>query len=333
VRPARAGCLIARAAAIVALVAGTVAAPRAAGAQTEPRVPWIGYLANEPTPDSMPVLRQGLRERGWIEGQHVRIWYRYAQGRFDLFPGHVDELVRLGVNAIVAASPPAVEAARRATRTIPIVMVTTDDPVANGLVAAPGRAEGNLTGLSLFAPELAGRRLELLKRAVPGAARVAVVWNPSNPTCALELRASQVAARVLGIELMPIELKTEGDLRVVRGAIKNQQPDGLLVLADLLTVAHRSQLTTVAARSRVPAVFPLPEFVDAGGLMAYGPSWGDAFRRAAVQIDRILRGAPPADLPVERPSRFELHVNLKAARALELPIPSSLLVEATRVLQ
>jgi putative ABC transport system substrate-binding protein len=333
VRRPRARRTLVGAAARVALALAAAAAPWGAAAEAGPRVQRIGYLANEPTPESTPVLRQALRDLGWVEGQNITVWSRYAQGRFDLVPGQVDELIRLGVSVLVVASPPAVEAARRATKTIPIVMVTTDDPVANGLVAAPGRAEGNLTGLSLFAPELAGRRLELLKRAVPGAARVAVVWNPSNPTCALELRASQVAARVLGIELMPIELKTEGDLRVVRGAIKNQQPDGLLVLADLLTVAHRSQLTTVAARSRVPAVFPLPEFVDAGGLMAYGPSWGDAFRRAAVQIDRILRGAPPADLPVERPSRFELHVNLKAARALELPIPSSLLVEATRVLQ
>ncbi len=332
-RPPRAGCLIACAAAIVALVVGTAAAPRAAGAQTEPRVPWIGYLANEPTPDSVPVLRQGLRERGWIEGQHVRIWSRYAQGRFDLFPGHVDELVRLGVTVIVAASPPAVEAARRATRTIPIVMVTTDDPVANGLVAAPGRPEGNLTGFSLYAAELAARRLELLKAAVPRAARVAVLWNPSNPTCAVELRAAQVAARALGVELVPVELRAEGELRVALGAIKSPTPDGLLVLADVLTLAHRSRLATFAARNRIPAMFPLPEFVDAGGLLAYGPSWSDAFRHAAVQVDRILRGARPAELPVKRSSRFELHINLKAARTLELPIPSSLLIRATRVLQ
>ena len=332
-RPPRAGCLIACAAAIGALVVGTVVAPRAAGAQTEPRIPWIGYLANEPTPDSMPVLRQGLRERGWIEGQHVRIWSRYAQGRFHLFPGHVDDLVRLGVNAIVAASPPAVEAARRATRTIPIVMITTDDPVANGLVAVPGRPEGNLTGFSLYAAGLAARRLELLKEAVPRAARVAVLWNPSNPTCAVELRAAQVAARALGVALAPVELKAESELRAALGAIESPKPDGLLVLADVLTLAHRSRLATFAARNRIPAMFPLAEFVDAGGLIAYGPSWSDAFRRAAAQVDRLLRGARPAELPVERPSRFELHINLKAARALELPVPSSLLAKATRVLQ
>lgn len=332
-RPPRAGRPIACAAAIVALVVGPVAAPRAAGAQTPSRVPGIGYLANEPTPDSMPVLRQGLRERGWIEGQHVRIWSRYAQGRFDLFPGHVDELVRLGVNVIVAASPPAVEAARRATRTIPIVMVTTDDPVANGLVAVPGRPEGNLTGVSLHTAELPARRLELLKEAVPRAARIAVLWNPSNPTCAVELRAVQVAARALGVEVAPVELRTEGDLRVALSAIKSPTPDGLLVLADALTLAHRRRLATFAAQNRIAAMFPLPEFVDAGGLLAYGPRWSDAFSRAAGQVDRILRGARPAELPVARPSRFELHVNLKAARRLELPIPSSLLVRATRVVQ
>jgi len=333
VSPRRAARAIACAAAIVALVFGTVAAPRAAGAQTQPRVPWIGYLANEPTPDAMPVLRQGLRELGWIERQHLRIWYRYAQGRFDLFPGQVDELVRLGVNVLVAASPPAIEAARRATRTIPIVMVTTDDPVANGLVAVPGRPDGNLTGFSLHAAELAARRLELLKEAVPRAARVAVLWNPSNPTCAVELRAAAVAARALGVELTPVELRAEGDLRAALGAIKSPAPDGLLVLADVLTLAHRQRLATFAAQNRIPAMFPLAEFVDAGGLIAYGPSWSDAFRRAAVQVDRILRGARPGELPVERPSHFELHINLKAARALELPVPSSLLVKATRVLQ
>lgn len=332
-RPPRAGRVIACAALIVALAFASVAAPRAAGAQTQPRVPWIGYLANEPTPDAMPVLRRGLRELGWIEGQHVRIWYRYAQGRFDLFSGHVDELVRLGVNVLVAASPPAVEAARRATRTIPIVMVTTDDPVVNGFVAVPGRPEGNLTGFSLYAAGLAARRLELLKEAVPRAARLAVLWNPSNPTCAVELRAAEVAARALGVELAPVELRAEGDLRVALGAIKSSTPDGLLVLADALTLAHRSRLATFAAQNRIPAMFPLPEFVDAGGLIAYGPSWSDAFRRAAVQVDRILRGARPAELPVERPSRFELHINLKAARALELSVPSSLLARATRVLQ
>lgn len=331
--PARTRQALARATALVVLALGTAAGPGHAGAQSEPRVPWIGYLASEPTPDSTPVLRQALRDLGWVEGRNVKTWHRYAQGRFNLFPGQVDELIRLGVNVLVVASPPAVEAARRATKTIPIVMVTTDDPVANGLVVVPGRPEGNLTGLSLFAPGLAERRLELLRQVVPGATRVAVVWNPSNPTCALELRASRVAARALGIELIPIELRGEGDLPVVRGAIKKQPPDGLLVLADHVTVAHRSQLTTFAARSRVPAVFPLPEFVDAGGLMAYGPSWRDAFRGAAVYIDRILKGARPDELPVERASRFELHVNLKVARALQRTIPSSLLLKATRVLQ
>lgn len=322
-----------RAAAAIALALLAAGAPVGVARAAEPSVPGIGYLASEPTPDSTPVLRRGLRDLGWVEGQNVKVSYRYAQGRFELFPGHVDELIRLGVTVIVAANPAAVEAARRATRTLPIVMVTTDDPVANGLVAVLARPGGNLTGLSLFAPELAARRLELLKRAVPGAARVAVVWNPTNPTCAVELRATQVAARALGVTLVPVELRAEGELRVTLGALKRERPDGLLVLADLVTVAQRSQLAAFAARARTPAMFPLPEFVDAGGLLAYGPSWSDAFHRAAFYVDQILKGARPGELPMERPARFELHVNLRAARAFDLPMPSSLLIGATRVLQ
>lgn len=322
-----------RAATIIALALLTVLVPRAARAQAQPRVPWIGYVANEPTPESTPVLRQTLRELGWVEGQNVKVWYRYAQGKTELVAGQVDELVRLGVSVIVAASPPAVHAARRATRTIPVVMVTTDDPVAQGLLAGPGRQDGNLTGFSMFVAELAGRRLELLKQAVPRAARIAVLWNPSNPTAALDLRQTQVAARPLGIELLTVELTAEADLKVALGAIKRQKADGLVVLADHLTVTFRSQIATFAARIRLPAIYPLPEFVDAGGLLAYGAGWSEAFRRAAAQVDRILKGARPGELPVERPARVELHVNLKAAKALNLPVPSALLVNATRVLQ
>ncbi len=324
---------LARAVLGTALLLAVPAAPRAATGQSEPRVPWIGFLANEPTPESAPVLRARLAELGWIEGQHVKFWYRYAQGKFELFPGHAEELVRLGVSVIVAWSPPAIEAARKATTTTPIVIATTDDPVANGLVASLSRPGGNVTGFTMAIPGLAARRLQLLKRAVPAAARVAVLWNPTNPSVTAELKETQAAARALGVEVVPVALSANTELRVALGAITSAQVGGLVVLADLVTVTHRAELVKFTARNRLPAVYPLPEFVDAGGLLAYGGSWSDAFRRVAGRVDRILKGAAPGELPVERPERFELHVNLKAAKALELSLSSTLLSGADRVVR
>lgn len=329
----RAGRALARAGLGVALLLPVLAAPRAATAQSDPRAPWIGFLANEPTPDSSPILRARLAELGWVEGRNVRLWYRYAQGRFELFPGHAEELLRLGVSVIVAASPPAIEAARKATTTTPIVIATTDDPVANGLVASLARPGGNVTGFTMAVPGLATRRLELLKQAVPALARVAVLWNPTNPSVAAELKETQAAARALGVEVVPVALPADTELRAALGAITSAQAGGLVVLADLLTVTRRAELAKFAARNRLPAVFPLPEFVDAGGLLAYGGSWSDGFRRVAVLVDRILKGAAPGELPVARSERFELHVNLRAAKALELPLSSALLSRADRVVQ
>ncbi len=307
------------------------AAPRAAA--DEPRVVGIGLLANEATPESGPVLRRVLRDLGWVEGRNTKTWYRYAQGKFELFPGHAQELLRVGVHVIVAAGPPAIEAARQATKTVPIVVATTDDPVANGLVASARRPGGNLTGLSLFVPELARRRLELLKHAVPRATRIAVLWNPSNPTAALELKETQVAARTLGVELAPVELREDAEFRAALDRVKGGNAGALVVLADTVTVARRRDLAKFAAKSRLPAVYPLGEFVDAGGLLAYGPTWTEAFHSVAIFVDRILRGARPAELAVERPTRFELLVNLRAAKTLGLAIPSSLLTRADRVIQ
>jgi len=307
------------------------AAPRAAA--DEPRVVGIGLLANEATPESGPVLRRVLRDLGWVEGQNTKTWYRYAQGRFELFPGHAQELLRVGVHVIVAAGPPAIEAARQATKTVPIVVATTDDPVANGLVASARRPGGNLTGLSLFVPELARRRLELLKHAVPRATRIAVLWNPSNPTAALELKAMHAAARTLGVALVPVEFREDAEFGEALHRLKAEDAGALVVLADTVTVARRRELAAFAAKHRLPAVYPLAEFVDAGGLLAYGPTWIEAFRRVAGFVDRILRGARPGDLAVERPTRFELVVSLRAAKALGLAIPPSLLTRADRVIQ
>ena len=319
------------AAALVVAALALPAAPRAIA--EEPRVARIGFLADEATPESGPVLRRTLRDLGWVEGQNVKTWYRYAQGKLALFPGHVDELRGIGVHVLVAAGSPAIEAARRGTTTVPIVVATTDDPVANGLVASASRPGGNLTGVSLFVPELAQRRLELLKQALPRAARVAVLWNPSNPTAALELDATRLAARRLGVELAPVELREDAEFRSALKRLREQDADALLVLADTVTVTRRSDLAVFATKSRLPAVYPLGEFVDAGGLLAYGPTWIEAFHRMAGLVDRILRGARPMELAVERPTRFELLVNLHAAKGLGLAIPSSLLRRADRVIQ
>jgi putative ABC transport system substrate-binding protein len=333
VRSAGAAHALARAAAVATLAAAALAAPRAAGAQPEPRLTWVGYLANEPTPDTSARLRARLGAQGWVDGQTVKVWFRYAQGRLELFPSHAEELVRLGVNVIVASSPPAIEAARQATRAIPIVMATTDDPLAARLVASLERPGGNLTGVTLAVPGLARRRLELLRELAPSAVRVAVLWNPTNATNVAELHETETAARVLGVELVAVPMTAEAERRAALGAVEGARVGGLVVLADVVTVARRAELATFAARNRIPAVYPLPEFVDAGGLAAYGPSWSEAFDRVAVYVDRILRGAAPGELPVERVSRAELHVSLRAARALELPVSPALLARAQRVVQ
>lgn len=324
--------LIPRRLAIAGVALAVLVVPPEPAAQPDTRVRWIGYLANEPTPDSAPALREALHGHGWVEGQSVKIWYRYAQGKLALYPNHVDELVRLNVAVIVAVGAPAIEAARQATKTIPIVMISLDDPVAAGLAGAAGHGR-NLTGLTTFAVELSARRLDLLRQAVPGLTRVAALWNPASPSAAVDLRETQVAARALGVELAPVEVRADSDLREVFAAVQTRRAQGLIVLADALTLAHRQRIATLASRNRLPTVCPLRDFADAGGLLSYGAIWTDVFHRAAVFVDRILRGAKPSDLPVERAARFELVINLKTARALDLAIPSSLLLRADRVIQ
>lgn len=319
----------------LALVVGVlvVVASGAPAAPPPPRNPWIGYLANEPTPDSIPVLRRELRERGWIEGESAKIWYRYAQGKPDLYPQHADDLVRVNVAVIVAVGEPAIEAARHATTTIPIVMVSLDDPTAAGPAATSRAPEGNLTGLTTFAVELSARRVELLKQLLPGVARAAALWNPAKTGAAVDLRATQAAAQARGVALTPVDIGADGDLRETFARIQALSPQGLIVLGDALTLAHRQRITTFASRTRLPAIYPFRDFVDAGGLASYGARWTDVFRQAAVLVDRILRGARPSELPVTRAASFELVINLRSAHALALTVPSSLLQRADRVIQ
>jgi len=316
-----------------ALVLAASAGSAHASDLTRAAVPAIGYLANEPTPESVPVLRQALADLGWHEGQTIRVWRRYAQGKPMLYPKHAEELVRLGVAVIVATTPAAIDAARTASRHLPIVMVSTDDPVRRGFVSSLAAPGGNVTGITTFDPAASTRRVELLKQLVPPLARVAVLWNPTNPSASWDLEVTQIAARALGVAVVAIEARPGAKLRAALTAVEQQHPEGLLVLADPLFVADRRQIARFAERRRLPAVYPLHEFVEAGGLVAYGAGWPQTFRRAAVFVDKLLRGARPGDLPVERPRRFELVVNLRAAHSLPLPIPSSLLQTADRVLQ
>ncbi len=306
-------------------VATAVAQARAPAAQPDPHIPWIGYLANEPTTDSAPVLRDGLRERGWVEGQSIKIWYRYVQGKSDLYSQHADDLVRLNVAVIVAVGPLAIAAARQATKTIPIVVVSFDDPV-----PAP---ETNLTGITTFVPELAAQRLDLLRQVVPRLARAAVLWRSAGASAADDLRATQAAASARGVEVTPVAVTSDVDVRDALTEIGKLRPQGLIVLADAVALAHRQRLATFLSRAKLPAVFPSRDYADAGGLLAYGASWADVFRQAAGLVDQILKGAKPADLGIRRASRLELVINLRAARALPVTVPSSLLQRADRVIE
>lgn len=314
----------------VLAVAMSVAATRAPSAQPNTRIPWIGYLANEPTPDSAPVLRDALHHRDWVEGQSIKIWYRYVQGKPEFYAPHAEDLVRLNVAAIVAVGPQAIEAARRATKTIPIVMVAFDDPAPGDGGAGP---ETNLTGITTFMPELPARRLELLRQVVPRLARAAVLWSSSSAGAAVNLRAAQAAANAHGVELTPVEITTETDIREALAAIGKLHTQGLIVLADTSTLANRQRIATFASRAKLPAVFPFRDFADAGGLIAYGASWTDVFQQTAGLVDQILRGAKPSALAIRRASRVELVINLRVARALRVAIPSSLLQRADRVIE
>ena len=318
-----------------ALLAGAliVAAPRSPTAQPDTRIPWVGFLANEPTPDSVPVLREGLRERDWVEGQSVKIWYRYVQGKPELYQQHADDLVRLNVAVIVAVGPQAIAAARQATKTVPIVMVSIDDPAAPGLAREPANPETNLTGLTTLAPELNARRLDFLRQVVPKLTRAVVLWSSTSASGAADLRATQAAAKARGVELTPIEITGEADIREALSRVDQSRPQALIVLPDAITLANRQRLAKFASRGKLPAVFPSRDFADAGGLLAYGANWTDVFRQTAELVDRILRGAKPAELGIRRASRFELVVNLRAARGIPVNVPSSLLQRADRVIE
>jgi putative ABC transport system substrate-binding protein len=278
-------------------------------------------------------FRQGLRELGYVEGRNIVIETRSAEGKSERLPGLAAELVRLTVDVIVAASPPATEAAKQATSTIPIVFALSGDPVAAGLVASLARPGGNVTGLATISQDLVGKQLELLKEVAPKISRVAVLQNPSNSGHALSLPSAEGAARTLGVQLQIQKAGNPAEIEAAFAAMTRQHAGGVLVLRDALFREQRTQIAALAAKRRLPAVYGLREQAEAGGLMAYGASAPYNFRRAATYVDKILKGAKPADLPVEQPTKLELVINLKTAKALGLTIPPSLLGRADHVVE
>jgi putative ABC transport system substrate-binding protein len=282
---------------------------------------------------NLEAFRQGLRELGYVEGRNYIIEYRSADGRRERFPDLATELVRLKVDVIVTRGTPAVMAAKNATGAIPVVMAASGDPVLSGVVASLARPGGNVTGLSAIVVEVSGKRLELLREVVPGVSRIAVLFNMSNPTDALQWKETENAASSLRVQLQLLDVRKPGDFATAFDAAIKQRAGALFVGVDALTWANRRPIVDLAAKNRLPAIYAAREFVDAGGLISYGVSYPHLYHRAATYVDKILRGAKPADLPVEQPTKFELVINLKTAKALGLTIPPSLLGRADEVIQ
>jgi len=323
---------------ILGTTGGLLAAPFAAEAQPAAKVFRIGILGTYPptTPEFAHLwdaFAQGLRERGYVEGQNLVVERRFMEEKAERLPELAAELVRLNVSVIVAGGQPPPVAAKRATATIPIVMTNFSDPVGLGLVTSLSRPGGNITGLAFLTVELVGKQLQLLKEAVPRVSRVAFLTNPSNPGAALQRRDAETTARSLGLQLQVHEVQRHDELAGAFAAMTREHAGAVLLPGDSLFFHHGTQIAELAIKSRLPALYGVRENVEAGGLMSYGPSTVAAWRRAAFFVDRILKGAKPADLPVEQPTKFELVVNLKTAKALGLTIPPSLLLRADQVIE
>jgi putative tryptophan/tyrosine transport system substrate-binding protein len=320
---------------IVTLTLSMLAAPLTVEAQPPSKVSRLGIRtpAAEASTPLWEAFRQGLRDLGYVEGKNIALEYRFAAGQNERLPALAAELVHLPVDMIVTNSGAAAQAARNATETIPIAMAASGDPVRIGVVASLAQPGGNITGLSLMVPEVGGKRLELLKEALPHVSRVAVLWNAANPASPDELRAIEAAARVLGLQLHALAVGNPDELDSVFAAMTREGAEAFITLADAVLWNRRTRVVALAAQHHLPAMFDAREFADAGGLMAYGPHVPDSYRRAAVYVDKILKGAQPADLPVERPVKFELVINLKTAKALGITIPPHLLLLEDEVLQ
>jgi ABC-type uncharacterized transport system substrate-binding protein len=317
------------------LLALSFTAMLAVEAQQQGKVPRIGILtpASEASTPLWEAFRHGLRDLGYVEGKTILLEYRFAAGKNEWLPELAAELVRLKVDIIVADGGVATRAVKAATETIPIVMTSVGDPVRRGLVASLAQPGGNVTGLSVMSSELSSKRLELLKETLPHVSRVAVLWHAGNLNRLDQLPEIEGTARVVGIQLSPLEMRHPDELDGVFATMIRKGTEALITLTDATLWNHRQRVVELAAQHQLPAMFPEREFAEAGGLMAYGPSVPDNFRQAATYVDKILKGAQPANLPVEQPVKFELVINLKAAKALGLTIPPSILFQATEVIR
>ena len=318
--------------AVVLLALGVIAEAQQTG-----KVPRIGYLSpTSPSvsPTRIEAFRQGLRELGYVEGKNIVIEYRYAEGKFDRLAALAAELVRLNVDLIVTTGPTVTRAAKETTTTVPIVMATDTDPVGNGFVASLARPGGNITGLSALAPELSGKQLELLKEILPRLSRVAVFGTSNNPGNAQMLKEVRLAAGAFGVKLQYLEVRgLKGIETAFRAASKERAEAVLYLVAGLVDAGHRTEITELALKSRLPAIYQSRRYVEDGGLMSYGVNIADLDRRAATYVDKILKGRTPADLPVEQPTKFELMINLKAAKQIGLTIPPNVLARADKVIK
>ena len=320
------------------LVALRLFAPGAAqGARAAGNAPAvIGLLAPFTRADTElwhRAFRQGLHDLGWVEGRNVRFEYRYADGQVDRLPELVAELINLKVDVIVTSVTPDALAAAKATKTIPIVMAATGDPVATGLIASLARPGGNVTGLTQIQTDLSAKRLQLLKEIAPGISRIAALWNSQDAISVLAWQEIQRAARQLAVELHSLEVRSSDELTAAFASVADAHDDALMVLPSPIFVVNEQRIADFAAKHRLPSMFHLREFVQAGGLLAYGPDRADLFRRAATYVDKILKGANPSDLPVEQATKFQLFINLKTAQALGLTVPPLLLATADEVIE
>ena len=320
----------------ITLLGGIAALPMAAHAQQQRRVPKVGYLFSFTQAEGRHLweaCRQGLRDLGYVEGQSIILEPRWADGRHERLPALAADLVGRNVDVIVSAATPASLAAKAATSTIPIVIVAVGEPVKTGLVVSLARPGGNVTGLSLLTSDLSGKRLQLLLEILRNVSRVALLINPKNPISAIFLEETQDASRKLGIELQQLEARSPQEIERTFDRAASERSGALIVFDDPVLWSYRAQIVALAAAQKIPAMYGYKDFVDDGGLISYGPDRPDQYRRTATFVDKLLKGAKPADLPVEQPTKFELVINLKTAEALGLTVPPSLLATANEVIE
>jgi ABC-type uncharacterized transport system substrate-binding protein len=321
---------------ILAVGGAAAAWPLAARAQQPDKIQRVGFLGNSTAAleaNLVGPFRDGLRDLGYQEGQNIVIEYRWAEGKYERFPALIAELLAAKVDVIVTAGTPASLAVKKATSSVPLVMIAVGEPVATGLVASLARPGGNITGVTSISPEIEGKRLELLREVVPGVSHIAVLWNAGSPVQVIQERETRVAAQALGMKMLSLGVRTLEEIEDALATILRERPEALFVLADRLFLHHRKRIMDFAVKHRLPGVHAYRELVEVGGLMSYGPSYADMHRRAATYVDRILKGEKPADLPVERPVKFVLVLNLKAAKALGLEIPPTFILRAEEVIE